>query len=113
MISLESGYAYSDELEAIRRRKLLELQRKMEEEKKRREQIEAVLKQILTPEARNRLANLRLVKPELVDVVEQQLITLAKSGRVQLPITDEFLKKMLSQIYEHTHKETRIRFMRK
>ncbi|MEM1675590.1 MAG: DNA-binding protein [Desulfurococcaceae archaeon] len=110
---MEQEFIYDDELEAIRRRKLIELQKKIEEEKKRREQIEAILKQILTPEARNRLANLRLVKPELVDIVEQQLITLARSGRVQLPITDDFLKKLLSEIYEQTHRETRIRFLRK
>ena len=106
-------YGYDAELEEIKRRKLLELQRRIEEEKRRREQINAILRQILTPEARSRLANLRLVKPELVEVVEQQLITLARSGRVPIPITDEFLKKLLAQLYEQTHRETRIRFIRK
>ena len=106
-------YGYDAELEEIKRRKMLELQRKIEEEKRRREQIDAILRQILTPEARARLANLRLVKPELVEIVEQQLITLARSGRVRIPITDEFLKRLLAQIYEQTHREPRIRFLRK
>jgi len=105
--------AYDYELEELKRRKMLELQRRMEEERKRREQIEAVLRQILTPEARDRLANLRLVKPELVDVVEEQLIALAKSGRIPVPVTDDFLKKLLEQIYEQSHRETRIRIVRK
>lgn len=106
-------HEYDAELEEIKRRKLLELQRKIEEEKRRREQIEALLRQILTPEARSRLANLRLVKPELVDLVEQQLIALAKSGKIPVPITDEFLKKLLAQIYEQTHRDIKIRFLRK
>lgn len=105
--------SYDAELEEIKRRKLLELQRKMEEEKQRRLQIEAILRRILTPEARSRLANLRLVKPELANIVEQQLIALAQSGRVPVPITDDFLKKLLAQLYEQTHRETRIRILRK
>ena len=52
-----------EELEAIRRRKLLELQRKIEEAR-RREQMEAekqaILRSILTPEARSRLMNLKM-----------------------------------------------------
>lgn len=110
---VEEPYGSDIELEEIKRRKLLELQRRIEEEKKRRIQIDAVLRKILTPEARSRLANLRLVKPELADTIEQQIIALAQSGRIPLPITDEFLKKLLSQIYEQTHRETRIRILRK
>ncbi len=109
----EEPYSSDMELEEIKRRKLLELQRRLEEEKKRRMQMDAVLRKILTPEARSRLANLRLVKPELADAIEQQIIVLAQSGRIPLPITDEFLKKLLSQIYEQTHRETRIRILRK
>ncbi len=104
---------YDAELEELKRRKMIELQRKLEEEKQRRAQIEAVLRRIMTPEARSRLANLRLVKPELANIVEQQLIALAQSGRVPLPITDDFLKKLLAQLYEQTHRETRIRIFRK
>lgn len=104
---------YDAELEELKRRKMMELQRKLEEEKQRRAQIEAVLRRIMTPEARSRLANLRLVKPELANIVEQQLIALAQSGRVPLPITDDFLKKLLAQLYEQTHRETRIRILRK
>ncbi len=104
---------YDAELEELKRRKMMELQRKLEEEKQRRAQIEAVLRRIMTPEARSRLANLRLVKPELANIVEQQLIALAQSRRVPLPITDDFLKKLLAQLYEQTHRETRIRILRK
>ncbi len=102
-----------DELEAIRQRKLQELQRQIEEERKRQElaaQRRAVLRVILTPEARERLDNLRVVKPELVEALEQQLITLAQSGRIRVPITDEDLKRILETIYKQTHREFRIRY---
>ncbi|MEM0002234.1 MAG: DNA-binding protein [Desulfurococcaceae archaeon] len=104
---------YDEELEAIRMRKLAELRKKMEEEKERRSRIEALLRQILTPEARERLNNLRLVKPELAAALEEQLILLAQSRRVPIPITDDFLKKLLSELYEQTRRETRITFKRK
>ncbi|BDR93500.1 DNA-binding protein [Vulcanisaeta souniana] len=102
-----------DDLEAIRQRKLQELQRQAEEERRRQElaaQRRAALRAILTPEARERLDNLRVVKPELVDALEQQLIALAQSGRVKVPITDEDLKKILETIYKQTHREFRIRY---
>ncbi len=100
---------YDEELEALKRKKLLEMQRKLEEERQRRIQMEAILRKIMTPEARSRLANLRLVKPELADLVEQQIIALAQAGRIPIPVTDELLKKILAQLYEQTHRETRIR----
>ncbi|MEM4622741.1 MAG: DNA-binding protein [Desulfurococcaceae archaeon] len=104
---------YDEELEAIRMRKLAELRKKMEEEKERRSRIEALLRQILTPEARERLNNLRLVKPELAAALEEQLILLAQSRRIPIPITDDFLKKLLSELYEQTRRETKITFKRK
>jgi len=108
-----AGEGYDEELEAIRRRKLAELQRRMEEEKQRRLMIDAALRKILTPEARERLNNLRLVKPEIAEALEQQLISLAQSGRIRIPITDEFLKTLLSELYEQTRRETKIQFKRK
>ena len=54
--------------------------------------------QILTPEARSRLANIRLTKPEFVDQIELQLIQLAQMGRVQSKITDEQLKELLKKV---------------
>ncbi len=104
---------YDVDLEELKRRKLIELQKKMEEERQRRLQVEALLRKIMTPEARERLANLRLVKPELASLVEQQIIALAQAGRLPIPVTDELLKTLLAQIYEQTHRDTRIRIIRK
>ena len=109
-----SGAPLSDEeLEEIKKRKMLELQKKIEEERKKAEiamQKRMLLHRILTPEARQRLDNLRLVKPELVEALENQLIALAQSGRIKVPITDEELKRILEEIYRRTHREIRIRF---
>ena len=90
-----------EELERIRQRKMEELQRRIaeEEERARRElERQAAMRVILTPEARQRLANLRLVKPELVAQLEEQLIQLANTGRIKMPITDEALKQILLRL---------------
>ncbi|MEM0155719.1 MAG: DNA-binding protein [Thermoplasmataceae archaeon] len=106
-----------DELNEIRRRKMEELSRSSNEqqvaeqqrqaqelEKARRQQI---LRQILTPEARDRLSNVRLVRPDLAENVENQLIQLANMGRVNRLLTDTDIKDILSKFME-TKRETRI-----
>jgi len=102
-----------EELERLREKKLKEMQEQAEARRRAEElaaQRRLALKRILTPEALARLDNLRIVRPELVEALEQQLISLAASGRVKLPITDEDLKDILAQIYEKSRKEYRFRF---
>jgi programmed cell death protein 5 len=104
-----------DELEQLRRRRLLALQQKLAEEQ-RQEQMEqqlelqkqAVLRKILTPEARQRLANLKMVRPEFTDQLELQLIQLAQQGKLPIPLTDEQLKQILIQLQANRH-EPKIR----
>ncbi len=69
-----------------------EARRQLESQKK-----QAML-QLLTPEARSRLANLRLTKPEMVEQIELQLIQLAQMGRVKSKITDDQLKQLLKNL---------------
>lgn len=57
-----------------------------------------ILAQILTPEARNRLGNLRLTKPEMVNQIELQLIQSAQAGSLRGKVTDEQLKVLLRNI---------------
>lgn len=111
---------YDEELEEIKRRKLLELQRRlqMEEELKRRRQEEeakreALLRSILTSEARERLANVKLVRPELARIVEDNIIALVQSGQLTPPVDEDTVKKLLALIYERTRRETRITIKRK
>ena len=94
-----------EELEELRRRRLLELRRRLAQEQEktqRAQQIEmqkqAVLRRILTADARSRLTNLKIVKPEFADQLELQLIQLAQQGRIELPITDQQLKELLIKL---------------
>ena len=94
-----------EELEALRKRRMLELQQRMVEEQKQSQaqqqlevQKQALLRRILTPEARRRLTNLNMVKPEFTQQLELQLIQLAQQGRIAIPITDEHLKELLVKL---------------
>lgn len=94
-----------NEIEELRRRKLRELQQRLAQEQQKiqmQQQIEvqkqAVLRRILTPKARQRLTNLKMVKPEFAEQLELQLIQLAQQGRVNIPITDEQLKDILMKL---------------
>lgn len=104
------------ELEELKRKRLLELQRKLEEERKIAEAKEkyeaekqAVLRVILTPDARQRLANLKMVRPEFVEKLENELIQAVQSGRIEPPITDDMLKRILIRLQESQRREIRIR----
>ena len=93
-----------EELDAIRRRKLLAMQQNRGEDQKQSqaEQVEAqkqaLLKQILSPEARQRLTNLKMIKPEFTEQLELQLIQLAQMGKIQIPLSDAQLKQLLIQL---------------
>ena len=58
-------------------------------------QKEQILKQVLSPEARMRLNNIKMVKPELAEMVEQYLIGMATQGKLPGQLTDEQLKQIL------------------
>ena len=58
-------------------------------------QKEIMLKQILTSEARLRLNNVKMVKPELASLVENYIIGLSAQGQAQGQITDDQLKQIL------------------
>lgn len=94
-----------EELQELRRKKLAALQRQMTDEQKSaqteqqmEQQKQALLRSILTPEARQRLANLKMVRPDFTDQLELQLIQLAQQGKVPVPLGDEQLKKILVQL---------------
>jgi len=93
------------ELEEIRKRKMLELQLQQQQQEAYLEQAKAVeqqkqtiLRQILDPEAKSRLARLKLGYPDVAHSVEEQLILLAQSGRLKKIITDEDLKMILGKV---------------
>ncbi len=103
------------EIEELRKRKVQELQAQYQEQQRQvelRRQFEvqkrAAMLQILTPEARARLANIRAVKPEFAEQLEIQLIQLAQSGRIGSKITDAQLREILDKL-QSRKREIKIR----
>lgn len=107
------AYDGDAELDEIRRRKVRELQQaqaasqanaanqyaaqQAEYDRREAERAEA-LRRLLTPEARERLARIRMAKPEVAQMVEQQVIALASSGRLQRQIDDPTLRVILERV---------------
>ncbi|MDD5142935.1 DNA-binding protein [Methanoregula sp.] len=97
-----------DELAELRRRRMAQLQQQagdqqamqeeLERQQKMKSQIQIILMQVLEPEARERLNTIKLTKPDFAGAVEQQLVALAQSGRLQKKITDAQLKELLRQL---------------
>ena len=59
-------------------------------------QKEMLLKRTLSADARLRLNNVRMVKPDLADLVENYIINLTVQGKISGQISDEQLKQILS-----------------
>ena len=111
----------AEDIEEIRRKKLLEMQKKLAEQQKAQEeairqemeleaQLDAIMRRILTPDARERLGRVKLVKPELARQVELILVQLFQAGQIREKIDDAKLKRILAQIDARTRKEYRIKW---
>ncbi|MFQ6128768.1 MAG: DNA-binding protein [Thermoplasmata archaeon] len=94
-----------EELEAIRRKRLEQLQREQEQkliEEEQAAQIEAqrqtLLRKILSSEARERLGRVALAYPDVARGVENQLISLVQAGRVQSVVDDATLREILRKV---------------
>jgi len=102
-----------EELEELRRRKLSALQKQMTDEQRSaqmeqrlEQQKESLLRSILSTEARQRLTNLKMIKPEFTEQLELQLIQLAQQGKIPIPLGDEQLKKILVQLQSRKRQTT-------
>lgn len=104
-----------EELEEIRKRRLAELQQQAVQQQAVQQQaaqqqiVESqqrefeskkyeLMRKILSQEGRQRLENIRMVKPEFAEQIELQLIQLAQAGRLRGPLSDDAFKKLLQQI---------------
>ncbi len=69
--------------------------------------LKVITSQILDAKGRERLSNLKVVKPELATQLEMYLAQLYQSGQLRMKITDEQLVMILRKLTEK--KETTIR----
>ena len=104
-----------EDLDQIRKRKLLSMQHRVSDEQRQTQaeaqleaQKQALLSKILSPEARQRLNNLKMVKSEFAEQMELQLIELAQTGKLPIPLSDAQLKQILIQL-QSRKRETTIR----
>ncbi len=108
--------ASEEELERIRARRLAELQAQQQQgeqlqraQEEAEAQKQALMRKILTPEARQRMTNIKMVRPEYGEQLELQLLQLAQTGRIKIPIDDDVLKRLLSQLQGNSRREINIR----
>ena len=100
-----------DELAALRAQRLQALQEQLQQEavtqleaeEQAQQQaaevsnLDAVLRQCLSPEARARLARISLVEPARAHSIKSDLVSLYQDGEFQAPMSDASLKQLLSQ----------------
>jgi programmed cell death protein 5 len=96
-----------DELDDLREQRLEELKENQgegdgegrEEARQQAEaQKQAILKQYLTDGARQRLNTVKMTKPGFAEQVEQQLVSLAGSGRLGDRIDEDQMKELLGEM---------------
>lgn len=94
-----------EELEEIRQKRMHALRQRLSQEQQQaqlQQQVEAtkqaIMRRMLEPKARQRLSNLKMIKPDFANQLELQLIQLAQSGKVRTPMTDEVLKEILIRL---------------
>lgn len=98
-----------DDLEALRQKRLQELQDRQaslaqEQEtaaqaaQQQEAALEAILQQILEPEAFARFTNIRLSRPDFAATVSKQLAAIAQSGKLQRRLTDADFREVLAQL---------------
>jgi programmed cell death protein 5 len=94
-----------DEEEIIKQKMLQErmqghMQSQQEQEKNADEALKKILPKILDEKARERLNNIKIVKPELAMQLSMYLVQLFQTGQVRSKITDEQLKNILAKLSE-------------
>ncbi|WP_435124177.1 DNA-binding protein [Halobaculum sp. D14] len=97
-----------ERLEELRQKKMEQLQDRAEQggdeeaqqaaQQQAEQQQEAMLKQHLTDGARQRLNAVEMSKPEFAKKVKQQVVALARSGRINDRIDEDQMKSLLREL---------------
>lgn len=109
-----------EDLRRLREKKLAEIQKQQamnEHQQQKQSELETqkknIMRIILTPEARSRLTNIQMARPQFAQNIELQLIQAYQTGalRGKAPLTDETFKSMLKSLQLQTKKhESKIQF---
>mmetsp|Transcript_40959 Transcript_40959/g.128375 ORF Transcript_40959/g.128375 Transcript_40959/m.128375 type:complete len:124 (-) Transcript_40959:1246-1617(-) len=89
-----------------------QLQQQQAQMQEMQEQRTAILEQVLEPEARSRLNRIKLVREEKAISLENQIISMATSGKIKQKINEELLIKMLEGGGQG-EKKTSVKFQRR
>ncbi|MFB6160351.1 MAG: DNA-binding protein [Haloferacaceae archaeon] len=104
-----SGNPDDERLEELRQERMEELREQQQGQGESEEaaqaaqeradaQKDAILKQHLTDGARQRLNAVQMSKPDFAEQVEQQLVALAQSGRLQDRIDEDQMRELLKEL---------------
>lgn len=72
--------------------------KEQQEDKEKRALRENIMRMALTSEARQRLANIKMVKPQIAETIEDYVVQLATSGKLKQTINDDQLKEILTSL---------------
>ena len=106
-----------DELAVLREQRRIELQKQLEEQAQQQADaevaqqaaqreaaaIDSVIKQILTSEARGRLARIAMADPSRVEQVKKALVEMNSRGQINGQLNDEQLKSLLQSHSKSRH----------
>ena len=104
-----------DELDALRQRRMAEMQKSREQNaaqekaiSEAKAQIESILRQILSADAWEQWNNAKLANQDNAFVAAQQLIRLAQGGKIKGKISKDQIRAVLDAVYKQTHREPKI-----
>ncbi len=95
----------------LMQQKMQQVQENMQahaQQKQLEDALKSIMQQVLEPAARERLANLKMVKPELALQLEAYLAQLYQSGQLKGKITDAQVVSILQKLSAAESKDFRI-----
>jgi len=103
------------EIEEIKKRRMQQLMQQQAEQQTQQqlqeqqvdEQLKSIMSQILTPDAQERIANIRLANPDFARQVEVILVQLYQAGKLPGKVNDAQLKEILMKL-QTQKRETKI-----
>ena len=69
-----------------------------QDEKEKKVLRDNIMRMALTSEARQRLANIKMVKPQTAETIEDYIIQMATAGKLKQVIDDDQLKELLGSL---------------